>query len=404
MFGRHRTPLTRIRGPWSARLVAALAAALLMLALPGAPVGADSTQTKKQLDAALSKLHKLEAKIAAQRNLLDGLRTEATVLAGRIDQVQSRIARTQFLIVKKELEIQDAQDELDATQAQLDHRAWVAYENGPGSSLDFLLGATSLSDLSARLEIVDRVAQSDQDLITQIQSLQARLVARQGELIVLERDLRDRRAELLTRRKALEAKIAGAQAVENQLAADGQEAASLVSSLRDKFRRQKEAERLAALMSSRGGAIGGVLLRCPVNGFVVYSDDFGAPRFSGGFHPHAGQDMVAARGTPVVAPFPGLAQVASNGIGGLAVKVYGAAGYVYNAHLDSFTGSFPRGVSTGEQIGTVGDSGNARGGITHDHFEWHPNVIPKKLHRSPYGYTQVGSAIDPYPYLNSVCR
>ncbi|MGH2556128.1 MAG: coiled-coil domain-containing protein, partial [Actinomycetota bacterium] len=194
--------MTRIRGPWSARLVAALAAALLMLALPGAPVGADSTQTKKQLDAALSKLHKLEARIAAQRRLLEGLRTEATILAGRIDQVQSRIARTQFQIVKKELEIQDAQDELDATQAQLDHRAWVAYENGPGSSLDFLLGATSLSDLSARLEIVDRVAQSDQDLITQIQSLQARLVARQGELIVLERDLRDRRAELLTRRKA----------------------------------------------------------------------------------------------------------------------------------------------------------------------------------------------------------
>jgi peptidoglycan hydrolase CwlO-like protein len=403
MFGRHRTPLTRIRGPWSARLVAALAAALLMLALPGIPVSADSSQTQKQLQAALKRLHKLEDQIAAQRGVLNRLRTDATALTFRIDQVKSRIARTQFLIVKKEMEIQDAQGELEGTQAQLDHRAWVAYENGPGSSLDFLLGATSLSDLSARLEIVDRVAQSDQDLITQIQSLQARLVARQGELVALENDLRERRAELTSQLKSLQTKIASAQGVEDRLAAAGSEAASLVSNLRDKYRKQKEAERLAALLRSGGaGSIRGVLLTCPVRGFVVYSDDFGAPRFSGGFHPHAGQDMFAARGTPIVAPFPGQSVIASNGIGGLAVKVYGAAGWVYNAHLDSF-GKLGT-VSTGDVIGYVGNTGNAQGGAYHNHFEWHPNVIPKRLHRSPYGYTQVGSAIDPYPYLNSVCR
>ncbi|HEV8420725.1 MAG TPA: hypothetical protein VGR13_05150, partial [Actinomycetota bacterium] len=117
---------------------------------------------------------------------------------------------------------------------------------------------------------------------------------------------------------------------------------------------------------------------------------------------HGGNDIVAERNRPIVAPFPGQAVIASNGLGGLSVKVFGAAGYVYNAHLEGF-GKLGL-VNTGDVIGYVGDSGDARGGITHDHFEWHPRVIPAHPHKSPYGYSVIGSAIDPYPYLNSVCN
>ncbi len=389
-----------MRGSRAVRLVAALAVAVLMLALPAVSAQAGSAQTKKQLNAALARLHRLEGQIAAQQKVLDRLHGEATDLAGKIDKVQSRIARTQFEIVKKETQIQDAQDKLSATQGQLDRRAWVAYENGPGSSLDFILGATSLADLSTRLEIVDRVAQSDQALIIQIQTLQNRLIARQGELVVLENDLRDRRAELLTQQRALQAKIDQAQAVWNKLTVNRSKADSIVNELRSTYRKQVAAE-LAARRAA-GGAIGGVFLTCPVRGFAAYSDDFGAPRYGGGFHPHAGNDIFAQRGTPIVATFPGQAEMSSNGLGGLAVKVYGAAGWTYNAHLDGFgkLGS----VNTGDVVGYVGDSGDAQGGATHDHFEWHPNVLPAHPHKSSYGYTVIGSAIDPYPYLNSVCR
>jgi murein DD-endopeptidase MepM/ murein hydrolase activator NlpD len=90
-----------------------------------------------------------------------------------------------------------------------------------------------------------------------------------------------------------------------------------------------------------------------------------------------------------------------NGLGGQAVIVYGSAGYVYNAHLDRYgaLGS----VSTGTIIGYVGNTGDAAGGPTHDHFEWHPNVIPANPYRSVYGYTVINGAIDAYPYLNAVC-
>jgi len=110
---------------------------------------------------------------------------------------------------------------------------------------------------------------------------------------------------------------------------------------------------------------------------------------------------LAPEGTPIRAPFAGSAVNATNGLGGNAVIVYGSEGYVYNAHLVSFgtLGS----VSAGTIIGYVGNTGDAQGGPTHDHFEWHPKVMPANPYRSVYGYTVIGSAIDPYPYLNMVC-
>ncbi len=74
---------------------------------------------------------------------------------------------------------------------------------------------------------------------------------------------------------------------------------------------------------------------------------------------------------------------------------------MYGAHLTGYaaTGS----VSAGDVIGYVGNTGDAMGGPYHLHFEWHPDVIPADPYRSSYGYTVIGDAIDPYPYLNQVC-
>jgi murein DD-endopeptidase MepM/ murein hydrolase activator NlpD len=133
----------------------------------------------------------------------------------------------------------------------------------------------------------------------------------------------------------------------------------------------------------------------------AYGDSFGAPRYAGGYHPHAGNDILAPQGTPIRATFDGVAAADPTGLGGNSVIVTGAEGWTYNAHMVSYgtLGS----VSAGTIIGYVGNTGDAAGGPTHDHFEWHPNVMPPNPYRSVYGYTVIGSAIDPYPYLNQVC-
>jgi murein DD-endopeptidase MepM/ murein hydrolase activator NlpD len=140
---------------------------------------------------------------------------------------------------------------------------------------------------------------------------------------------------------------------------------------------------------------------CPVQGRGYFSDDFGAPRTAGGFHHHQGNDMFAETGTPIVAPFDGRAVATPNGLGGNAVTVYGAEGYVYNAHLVRYGQLGP--VKEGTVVGYVGNTGDASGGPWHDHFEWHPNAMPAHPWISPYGFDEINGAIDPYPFLVAVC-
>jgi len=130
----------------------------------------------------------------------------------------------------------------------------------------------------------------------------------------------------------------------------------------------------------------GIFRTCPVAGPHLVENDFGViVRMPGvPVHVHQGNDITAGTGTPIVAPFEGTAVVSPNVLGGLAVKVFGAAGYVYNAHLSSY-GHLGH-VNAGDVIGYVGSTGDASG--PHDHFEWHPAN---------------GLAIDPNPLLSVVC-
>jgi murein DD-endopeptidase MepM/ murein hydrolase activator NlpD len=88
--------------------------------------------------------------------------------------------------------------------------------------------------------------------------------------------------------------------------------------------------------------------------------------------------------------------------GGKYVTVVGAKGYVRNGHLSRF-GTLGY-VKSGTIIGYVGNTGDASGGPTHDHFEWHPWVVPTPLHKAPSGFKRVMDAIDPFPFLRKVCR
>ncbi len=124
---------------------------------------------------------------------------------------------------------------------------------------------------------------------------------------------------------------------------------------------------------------------CPVAGPHAFSNDYGAPR--GGGRSHEGNDILAPRGTPVVANVSGVVEQHDNGLGGHAYFLNGNDGNsYYGAHLDSYGASGQ--VSAGTVIGTVGDSGDAQGGPTHLHFEIHPGG---------------NGNINPYPTLSRYC-
>jgi murein DD-endopeptidase MepM/ murein hydrolase activator NlpD len=128
--------------------------------------------------------------------------------------------------------------------------------------------------------------------------------------------------------------------------------------------------------------------RFPIAGPARYSHDWLYPRYGPGFRFHLGTDVFAAYGTPVRAPVDGVARSANGGLGGLTVKVIMADGtYFYLAHLSGLVDGFTEGmpVTTGDIVGYVGDSGNARGGAPHLHLGIYPRG---------------GAPVDPKPILD----
>ncbi len=140
--------------------------------------------------------------------------------------------------------------------------------------------------------------------------------------------------------------------------------------------------------------------RFPVGGIANFTDDWLNPRFSGAFHLHEGTDVFAATGTPVRSPVDGVLRHAFGGLGGTAAYVRTVEGHeLYFAHLASYSELQPGAtVKVGDVIGYVGDSGNARGGAAHLHFEIHPKgkgpVNPK-----PYLDQWVAQALASAPQL-----
>jgi len=253
-----------------------------------------------------------------------------------------------------------------------------------------------------------QLSQVDADLANAVQNRANALNAQRRNLNSLLGQQARVLAGLNLQQSALDGKFAeqqnllnGQQRLVDDLHSKQSELSGLIDKLKNKLH-QEELARARHLANLQGLPTGpGPFKYCPVQGPHAFSDSFGAPRYAGGYHPHAGNDILADRGTPIVAPFDGVASQDANGLGGNAVIVRGALGYVYNAHLDRY-GTLGN-VSAGTVIGYVGNTGDAAGGPTHDHFEWHPNVIPAHPYRSSYGYTVIGSAIDPYPYLLQVC-
>jgi len=102
---------------------------------------------------------------------------------------------------------------------------------------------------------------------------------------------------------------------------------------------------------------------------------------------HEGVDIFAARGTPAIAATTGtVVRVNENNLGGRVVwmRPAGKDYTLYYAHLDRQIATEGQNVKTGDTLGLIGDTGNARTTGTHLHF----------------GIYATGGAINPLPFIN----
>jgi murein DD-endopeptidase MepM/ murein hydrolase activator NlpD len=129
--------------------------------------------------------------------------------------------------------------------------------------------------------------------------------------------------------------------------------------------------------------------RFPVLGLANWNDDWLDYREGPPVHAHQGTDVFSAFDTPVRSPVDGIVRFEDAGLGGKGAFVTAPDGtYYYMAHLNSFNAELGNGatVRQGQVIGYNGDSGNAKGGAPHVHFEVHPGG---------------GVAVNPKPFLDA---
>ena len=261
-----------------------------------------------------------------------------------------------------------------------------AYVNGGTDLIAAAFGSSSIQDLLTSQALIDKATTYDLAAIDRLSA-----VSREMDRLRLELDEKEREVEGLH-----EAQVA----VVNRIQELQQKASRLFAEADAKYddvvARFKEAQRRAAAAAAarKRGAAAGLPVKvtdgvaCPIAGSNWFVDSWGAPR-SGG-RTHKGTDLLAAYGTPLVAMYSGTVRVGTHSLGGRQVYLYGDNGLTYYyAHMADWASGLSTGqrVDRGQRLGSVGDSGNARG-TPHLHL----GIAP-----------QGGSWVNPYPTVRRVC-
>jgi len=294
---------------------------------------------------------------------LDTARDEANQLAKVIDDAETQQAQLTTAIADAEREIPQLRDHADELRLAIKERAVDLYM-GHGEKIDEVLDTDNVVDGARVAQLSGAIAKHDQDLAAELRATAQALETRETEL----RDQRGQLQDTIDKLQPLNDELLKRLAV--------------ASSAYEKVKAAVDQRaRSGAPPDSPSGAT-----VCPVQGFVVFTDDFGEPRPGG---PHPGIDMPAVPDTPVAAVVDGDMTHDTGGNGGNGAWLVGTDGVAYYyAHFSHYEGD-NRTVKAGDIIGYVGSTGNATG--PHLHFEMHPGG-------------PLAPPVDAYTLLLSLCE
>jgi murein DD-endopeptidase MepM/ murein hydrolase activator NlpD len=389
-------------------LCAAAAALLALLLIPAAAPAAD---LQSQLEAKRSQLQKVEERKGVLTTTISHYGDEIDRLTAAVASIRNREAAVRERLAAKQAELDEAVAELGAAQARLRRvrahlkRALVAlrdrlvamYEMGSPDVISVLVGSSSLDDLAARTEYLDRLHGMDEAAVGRVRDLRDRVTKLVERLLDTKDRIEAARDEIASEKEALTAARTALQSHQRQLVDARAEREAALRKVRDHEEeldgdlseiQGKIAAQLAEMGSTplpagpiKGGS--GTLI-WPVDGPVV--SGFGPRTINGSYEYHPGIDIAVPEGTPIRAAASGTvslqqSEAESGGYGNYTCIDHGGGLSTCYAHQSSFAVSLGQSVSQGAIIGYTGCTGYCFG--PHLHFEVRIN----------------GSVTDPMGYL-----
>ena len=160
--------------PVAFRVVAVMSALVALVALASTD---GSAASKEEVQEARQERRAAEEQLSAAQGQLSSIQGELTAVLQRLEQATGRLEEvTANLQVTRE-ERDAAEARFARIEARLNERAAEIFMEGPASDVGFYLGATSLSDLSDRIEYVDVLQRDDADLAQDVLNLRNELIA-----------------------------------------------------------------------------------------------------------------------------------------------------------------------------------------------------------------------------------
>lgn len=339
-------------------------AVAVLLAATAVPLVAGNAAGEETLKDLQARMNAIQAELDATTTRIEELRDEKDRLTQRISDIEVRVKSLDARREKLVKSVVKRADEL--------------YRSGAGfGMMEALFSSESFADLTSRAEMLSEISFDQSRVFVDLSRTEAELRALNESLSNERQALGENATRLADESRSLQSKFDSVAAEYERLKK------AILASKPDPAPAPAGPAPRAPSASIRVSATNG--MACPVAGPVSFTDTWGAPRDG---HTHQGVDMMAAAGTPVVAIVSGAITLADYGdSAGYWQILSGNDGnqywYMHNQQNIVTGGS----VSAGQQIATVGDTGNAAG-TPHLHFEYHPGG---------------GSAVNPTPLVASVC-
>lgn len=356
---------------------------LLFVVVATFPTIGSAQTTRAQVDAACQDSQEQLAEYrSAQADFERSIVSHDRVL-GDIERLERQQARIQG-------SVDVSQDAMDSIQDQIEEQAVELYMRGGFTSPGIILSASSVDKLLTTTEFLSTATVGGQRSINELVASRGEMARFQNELQNTHDDLGVAEAEaaqlVADRNRSMDREQAAYQKLSAECKALNAKYEAEQAEIRERERLRREEER----NRDRGSVQTGPFI-CPFTpGRTSFINSWGHPR-SGG-RTHKGTDMFAAWNEPMYAVQDGTILITNSNLGGKSIWLRANNGFAYYyAHLNDWAVSNGQRVRQGQTIGYNGDSGNARGGSPHLHFQIHPRGL-----NTP--------AVNPYPTLIAACR